>query len=450
MHSPEDYPRVLFITSHAFNHETGGGVTFSNLFWGWPKDRLACVHNDPLPVTHDVCERYYRLRPDDIGKWGVFGRALGPVRRSKMREAAVAKADGTAETTDIAWSGSRFLVGVRNACFGRDEFPETARLSQSLKDWIADFKPDLIYTILGNNAFLDLVGLIRNAFDLPLAVHFMDDWKADAYAKGVFSPPRRRAMHAKLVRLIDIANLRMGISDAMCNGYGDEFGVPFIPFQNAVDPSVWPAVAPRARQADDDFVLLYSGAVLPFAQLTSLAEICTAVENLRQEGVRVRLDIHAPPAMTDPYRERLLTGPSVRLSEPFAEHSDYLRAIRQADTLLLPVNFDDRSQRFIHYSMPTKVPEFLFSGVPILVYGPASAAQVSYAHSRNWGLVVTTRGVEYIMQAIRRLVAEPGLRETLLRTALHIARDQHDALAIRRRFQSAMAMAISGSEEKSH
>ena len=28
---------------------------------GWPKDRLATVHNDPVSVTTEICERYYRL-----------------------------------------------------------------------------------------------------------------------------------------------------------------------------------------------------------------------------------------------------------------------------------------------------------------------------------------------------------------------------------------------------
>lgn len=38
-----DYPRVL-IVGQAFNLSAGGGITLSNLFAGWPKDRMATIH----------------------------------------------------------------------------------------------------------------------------------------------------------------------------------------------------------------------------------------------------------------------------------------------------------------------------------------------------------------------------------------------------------------------
>lgn len=34
-------PRVLLLTPEAFNKVTGAGITFSNLFAGWPKDEIA-------------------------------------------------------------------------------------------------------------------------------------------------------------------------------------------------------------------------------------------------------------------------------------------------------------------------------------------------------------------------------------------------------------------------
>src|SRR6202035_124025 len=61
-----EFPRVLFVTPAAFNHLTGGGVTFSNLFAGWPKDRIATAHNDMVPTSHDVCDRYFVLGRAEI------------------------------------------------------------------------------------------------------------------------------------------------------------------------------------------------------------------------------------------------------------------------------------------------------------------------------------------------------------------------------------------------
>jgi hypothetical protein len=67
-------PRLLFITPAAFNRTTGGGVTFGNLFSGWPKDRLATAHSDPVPTTDETCEKYYQLGAGELRRWGPLER----------------------------------------------------------------------------------------------------------------------------------------------------------------------------------------------------------------------------------------------------------------------------------------------------------------------------------------------------------------------------------------
>ena len=45
-----NYPRILII-GPPFNNFTGGGITLSNLFKGWPKDRIAVASKD-LVLSH--------------------------------------------------------------------------------------------------------------------------------------------------------------------------------------------------------------------------------------------------------------------------------------------------------------------------------------------------------------------------------------------------------------
>ena len=61
------YPKILFITPLAFNKFSGTGITFTNLFKNWPKDRIATVTGDRNPVTKDVCEKYFFLSTDELG-----------------------------------------------------------------------------------------------------------------------------------------------------------------------------------------------------------------------------------------------------------------------------------------------------------------------------------------------------------------------------------------------
>jgi glycosyltransferase involved in cell wall biosynthesis len=426
---PPAFPRVLFITSAAFNHVSGGGITFTNLFQGWPSDRIATVHNDTTPVATDVCQRYYRLGGGEIATWPILDWL-----RSGLPVAAV---DARAETSAAAPGPLR---SIKTAIFG-DGLPERGVLSPPLAAWIEEFQPELIYTILGSTGMMELVEQVQRRFRLPLVVHFMDDWQSAIYRGGLFSALQRRCMRALIARLVASAAVRLGICDTMCAEYAERFGHPFHSFQNTVDTVRWSSLAKRDIAAGQPVRLLYAGSVLGFAQADSLVECCEAVAILRRDGLPIELDIYSPPGNTEPLRDRLLRDNSIRLHDVLADDDEYFRRLAAADILLLPVNFDAHSVRYIRLSMPTKVPSYLVSGTPILVYGPAAVAQVDYARAAGWGHVVDQRDAAALVGAIKHLASDPILRQALSATARRVAAERHDSAAVRTGFQSTLTAA---------
>jgi glycosyltransferase involved in cell wall biosynthesis len=425
----EVLPRVLFITPAAFNHVSGGGITFSNLFRGWPRDRIATAHNDATQVTTDICRHYYRLGGREIANWPVLARL-----RSSSSNAAVEASAGTGGATPGAFRWGK------NAVFG-DGLPERGILSPSLAAWIEEFRPDVIYTILGGIGMMELVDQVQRRFGLPLVVHFMDDWQSAIYRGGLLSILQRRRMRALIARLVAAATVRLGICDAMCAVYSERFGRPFQSFQNTVDVARWSPLAKRDIAAGRPVRLLYAGSVLGFAQAASLVECCEAVAALRREGFPIMLDIYGPPAHTAPLRDRLPRDEAIRLHDVLSDDDSYFRSLAAADILLLPVNFDAHSVRYIRLSMPTKVPSYLVSGTPILVYGPTGTAQVDYARSAGWGHVVDRQDRTALMTAIRRLAGDLALRQDLSATARRVAAERHDSATVRIGFQAALAAA---------
>lgn len=429
-----DAPRVLFLTPAAFNRTTGGGITFGNLFAGWPKDRLATAHNDPVPVTTETCEQYYRLGPAEIRRWGPLERIAPAAGRAP--EATSPRAGGA-----VATGG--FLRAAKELVFG-PQLPDSGRLSVGLARWIEVFRPDLLYTILGSNAMMELAGAVQERFALPLVVHMMDDWPATAYGGGALGFLARARMRRLLAGLMQRATLRMGICEAMCEAYAARYGVPFEPFQNATDAARWSALARRNAAAHTPAEVVYVGSVLPFAQLDSLVDCCNAVAQMGAEGVPVRLSIYSPALYASPHRERLLVAPNIALHDAITDDEAFFRVIAAADALLLPVNFDVATVSYIRYSMPTKVPAYLFSGTPILAYGPAEVAQVRYAAQRDWALVVDRPGVASLAVALRRVLTEAPLRERLSANARRAALENHDAAQVRVRFQGRLQAAAKG------
>ncbi len=432
-----DFPRVLFVTPHAFNGVTGGGITFSNLFRGWPMERLATVHDDPEPTTDDVCSRYYTLGSAEID----YVWPLGALRR-RLRTDGRVGSSATSNASSAANGGrAARLKSLAIAMLG-DAPPQRARLTPRLEQWIDEFRPQLLYTILGNNAMMDLIEAIRVRFDLPLVVHIMDDWPSSVYRSGLCGPVQRLRMQAHLRRFFASATRCLAISDAMAEAFEERYGAHFEAFQNTIDIS---ACAPpvkvdlaAGRPAD----ILYVGSIFANAQLNSLIDCAEAVSRLTARGHDLRLTIASPSGHSERYRHLLEVSPAVRVEGPIRDDDAFFRRIAMADLLLLPVNFDNDSVRFIRYSMPTKVPAYLISGTPILAYGPAATAQVAYANRDNWAITVETPGVEGLAEALLAALRDIDIRKRVVERARATAVCNHDAAQVRMRFQQCLCEVV--------
>ncbi len=428
--------RVLFLTPAAFNKVGGGGITFSNLFAGWPIDAIATIHNDPVPVSRDVCNQYYRLGEREIHR-------LGWMRHVPLGKPATATQENSAPSLSRRW-GFSLLKRVKIWVFG-DGIPETARLTPELEAWVMAFRPTVLYTILGSNAHMELAEQLRVRFRLPLVVHIMDDWVSVLYRGGLLSPWQRRKKERLFQHLMDVAAARFAICDAMAEAYRSRYGQPFLSFQNAIDVGVWQGFAKDPGVVSYPIRVAYIGSILPFAQLGSLVDCCRAVQALADSGFSIGMEIYSPAFLAEQYREQLVVGKAISLHDTLSDDTEFFDTLRAVDILVLPVNFDRYTVEFIRYSMPTKVPAYLTVGTPVLAYGPAGVAQISYAAAAGWGMTVTERDAGRLQQAIKRLVLDIPLRTELSKRARATAAARHDAAVVRADFQAALTDAAVGS-----
>lgn len=432
------FPRVLFLTSASFNKTTGGGITFSNLFAGWPKDALATIHNDSVPVTYETCERYYRLSEREIRRWGW------------LRHIPLGKpvADVTMPATPGTSCGLLFslLKDVKTWIFG-DSLPETTCLSSELDAWIAEFRPEVLYTILGSNAMMEMAERIRLRFNLPLVVHIMDDWVSVLYQGGLLSFVQRRKKERLMQYMMDVAAVRMAICDAMASAYEARYRQPFVVFQNAVDVLAVERYVKQPERVGKPLRVAYIGSVFPFAQVDSLADLCGAVQQLADSGMAIRMEIYSPTYLTAQYRDRFVVGTAVELHDTIRDDAEFFATLQAMDVLVLPVNFDKYTKTYIRYSMPTKVPAYLAIGTPILAYGPAEVAQIDYAATAGWGLTVTERDPVQLRSALHVLATDGNLRCRLHAQARRMARERHDTSVVRAQFQSVLMEAVNRQRE---
>jgi len=427
----QELPRVLIVTSNNFNLVTGGGITLTNLFRGWPHDRLANLHEDVLPDDHSVCRTFYRLTEEEI-RW-VWPFSLVRTWYGRKKQQALVSEGGPSGSAGPSWLGSfKRLIG--------DGAPKRARLTPALIDWVERFRPTLLYGFLGSLEQLTLTRALARYLKVPLVIHMMDDWPAVLYRNGLLSPVMGPVVRHELRRVLREARGRFAICDAMCEEYAQRYGYAFQSFQNALVPAEWLPHARTQWQAGQPFVVRYVGSIVPDGQKESLRDIAQAVAEMRAAGRQIELRIHSPQRDTEYLRSVPLPSGAIRIEGP-PESSIVPRLLAQSDLLLLPYNFDARSARYIRLSLPTKAPAYMISGTPVLVYAPADVATARYATREAWGYVVSEQGQEAVKAGLTRLMDDASLRERLGRRAQAVAVARHDAERVRREFWRSLTAA---------
>jgi glycosyltransferase involved in cell wall biosynthesis len=317
-----------------------------------------------------------------------------------------------------------------------------AELTPELDSWMNDFRPEILYSNLGDLGFLKLVRLIAERYQIPTAIQMSDDWPNGRY-RSPLSRWLRARMESELQTALARARLRFGICDAMCRAYEERYGVPFRTCISPVETEEWLKHAKKEWSRSGPFRVVYMGTVHPLAQITSLVDAGRAISQMHASGADIRLEIFTLPMFTADLRRRFRGLPGVQVSDsPTSAQSASVLA--GADLLIIPANFDRASHRYIRYSLPAKAIAYMVSSCPVLLYGPPNIPAVEYAQKEGWGLVVDTPDPSRLKQAIERLMGDQALRQALGSRGRDVAVRNHDGKSLRAWFHDLLCRAAAG------
>ncbi len=429
------YPKVL-IVGQTFNKRSGGGITMSNLFAGWPKDRIAVASNENLSAGMDasVCQKYYQLGYNS--KLHPFPLNLilpkiqcGPL---KINGSEVEPDPVTAEQSgrytaiyDKLRRGLHF-TGLYNALYRLKITPE-------FSSWLKEYNPDIIYSQLSTLELIRLVNDIQVETEKPVAIHMMDDWPMTIDKPGLMHAYWKKTIDEEFRALINKSSILLSISQEMSDEYKKRYGREFTAFHNPIDINFWKSRQRTNYALKNDPTILYAGRIGTGIQ-ESLESTAKAIEKVNQQlgtSIKFVLQTESRPAWTANY-------PCVehRSQVPYA---DLPGVFSNADILVLPYDFSEESVRFIQFSMPTKAPEYMVSGTPVLVCAPAQTAIVKNAERNKWAKIVTENSTEKLSSAIADLIQNKSVREETARNAIAFSESSFNAEKVRMSFQRALA-----------
>ena len=429
-------PKVLII-NQPFNTNTGGGITLSNLFAKWDRDKLAVACSGYL-LTEDMdpmlCNTYYQLGSEER-KWifplNLFSRKYysGPIKITETVE----------NKNKLIVKKSRFREKlIMNYVLpfleyiGFDHFKAKSKLSDKFCKWLDDFDPDVLYMQASSRESILFCTEIIKYKRRPMIFHMMDDWPALIGVRGSFSKFWERKINKEFQFLMEQADLRMSISDYMAQAYYERYGQKFVTFHNPIDLEFWKRSQRDSYELNDSPVILYAGRI-GLGIDESLKTIADALEQVNTKLVSsVKFVIQAQEAPTWIKNYKNMEYRS------FVAYEDLPKVFAQADILLLPYDFSKESLSYIRYSMPTKAPEYMASGTPILVFAPLDTALVQYAKQYKWAALVTENKVITLAKCFKELLLHQSVREKIAQTAKSVTETRHDADYVSKNFRKAI------------
>lgn len=439
----EKYPKVLLIDCF-FNKKLGGGITLTNLFTGWPKDKIYVAATRIFNEGISICKNYYRFGFKETKRpWPLY--KFQPFYQSKE---VVFEEDIIATKDDHTYSFQKtkynpllkktiekilHFLGVYHILF-------PFNVSNDFLAWVRRVNPDVIYVQLSSVQTILFVNDFLKQVNKPYVIHIMDDWPSTINRIGIENIYLRWKIRSIYRKLFAKATGLMSIGQGMSDVYRQRYGLNFMPFQNCIEPGFWSQYRKTDWSVNGSFKILYAGRV-SIGISHSVLKIAKAVEKLGENGLSIEFQIQSS-SIPSRFMKKFKQLKHTKIND-FLPYDELPKKFASVDLLVLPMDFRGKGLKYIRLSMPTKVPEYFASGTPILVFADKTTAVVKYAQNDGWGEVVTENSVKALAKAIEDISKDAEKRKLLSQRALLLMKKNHSNDIVREKFREKLMSCLS-------
>jgi glycosyltransferase involved in cell wall biosynthesis len=433
-----ELPKVLII-GQPFNNDTGGGITLSNLFKGWDRAKLAVACSSYLLLDNidtEVCNTYYQLGEKEH-KWSFpfnylqrkYSSGLIQFNEKKIQNLTIKKSKVRISFIKKVFYPIIEYVGLMNII-------NKTVLSEDFCNWLDEYNPDIIYDQASSRNSILFCIAVQSYLKKPLIFHMMDDWPSTINQEGLFKKYWQRKIDHEFRNLLDQATILMSISEEMANEYKNRYNKDFITFHNTIDLNFWKKYQRKEYDLTESPTVMYAGRI-GLGIDSSLKLIAKALQGINAElnmSIKFILQTQEKPSWIKNYKNVIHTG--------FVAYDDLPRVFSESDFLLLPYDFTPASIKYIQFSMPTKAPEFMITGTPIILFAPEVTAVVKYAKKYNWAEVITKNDINVVVKSIKQLIEKKELRQQYALNAIKIAEKNHNSIKVTNEFKNVICSMV--------
>lgn len=390
--------RTLVLADFPIGYASGFGETLFNLFQGFPDDRLWNAYpSGPQTVTGKARGQAMPFRSAQRPGWlpSVLRHSYYPVLK------------------------------VQQALAGRRLFRQMAALVE--REQI-----QALLTIPVTPWMLATSLKLKRTYPfLKLVVFVMDDWQGLHDSQRLPFTRHRRAL---LRAAVELAARRFAVSREMAELYRQEFNCRWDVAHNTL-PFSAPLTSQGPARRPERVFLGGDVNVFRFDAVQSFAEGLERYNQRHHAGLSLTIFGYISPECRGPLESLRAVNLAGR-----QDHKACLSEMGQADLLYLPLAFGERASRIALYSLPTKLPEYLSMGKPVLFHAPHESAVFRLAERYDLQPRLATRDTVALDRFVENWAGGGLSLDDWLQKATRALKAEFDPQELSSRFQSAFAV----------
>jgi len=284
-----------------------------------------------------------------------------------------------------------------------------------------EFRPEVVVTVMDKLSYYKHAWALARRLKMPLMTITMDDPETFEIAHPWLGWAQKRLLR----KIYTYASLSLGVSQEMATYLQQTFGKETEIFYGGPGEGTRPRASEESAELKKpgQLTLAYAGA-MSLGYREGIEEMLPALE-MANAG----LNLYTKDQHFLPRHPRIRN----RGFHPVEKLWPLVQA--ECDGVILPYSFGKKDERVYRTHFPTKLSEYCWLGMPVIVAGPEYATGVRWAQRHPDACVaISDVRSETMGPRLRRLAEEGVVRERLALQAVEVAQREFDPVAIREQF----------------
>jgi hypothetical protein len=257
---------------------------------------------------------------------------------------------------------------------------------RSIRKEVLEFKPDIVYALVGNQRFAEIIYKACSQENVPLFIHVTDDYIESLYENCLFSNYFKKRSLYWFQKITEYATGHAGIFCYMAEEYSKRFGGNWIWLVPLLSKDNYD-ITPRRNINDREIRLLYTGHVGlgRIEPLKSLADILWQISI--ETDLSLHFELRVFPQFID-RTQKTFCDNSIVSVKPWVPENELPKLFHENDILVHVESFEPKNINFTKLSLSTKISTYTMAGRCILSVGPSQIGSCRAVNDLNTGIVL--------------------------------------------------------------